>query len=292
MDEIIRESSMTSLWDLWFTELHQKRVGLTIKIKRLIYSGESPYQRIDILDTYEYGRMLVLYGSIMVTEKDEFVYHEMISHVPLYAHPNPRKVLIIGGGDGGTLREVLRHPEVDKVTMVEIDKMVVEKSIEFLPTIATDFDNPRAKIIFEDGEKYLDRCKEKYDIIIVDGSDPVGPAEVLFQKKFHEMAYGCLASDGIFVTQSESPLYHQKTIRSLYRNLKDIFPVVNMYLAHIPTYPSAFWSFAFCSRKYNPLKDFNPDRVKKQRLKMKYYNSDIHNAAFSLPNFVRELVEE
>ena len=165
----ITESSMTDLWDVWFTELHRRRAGLTIKIKQLLYSGKSPYQRIDILDSYEFGRILVLYGSIMVTEKDEFVYHEMLAHVPLFSHPKPKRVLIIGGGDGGTLREVMKHKGV-RATLVEIDQMVVEKSQEYLPGIGTAFKNPRAQVLFEDGDRYLAQCKEKFDVILVDAS--------------------------------------------------------------------------------------------------------------------------
>ena len=288
-NDIIRESSMSDQWNVWFSELHRNRVGLSIKIKRLLYSGESSFQRIDVLDTYEFGRMLVLYGSIMVTEKDEFVYHEMISHVPLFTHPDPREVLIIGGGDGGTLREVLRHKDVEKAFLVEIDEMVVKTSQQFLPTIATDFDNPRAHIIFEDGAKFLAR-DGYYDLIIIDSADPIGPAEVLFQREFHQKAFDRLKDDGILIAQTESPMCHRDTIKKIYRNLKSIFPIVRMYLAYVPTYPGVLWSFAFCSKKYDPIKDFRAEKFKSLSLKTSYYNPEIHNASFCLPNFVRELV--
>lgn len=289
--EHISESSMTDLWNVWFTELHHRRVGLTIKIKQLLYSGKSPYQRIDVLDSYEFGRMLVLYGSIMVTEKDEFVYHEMLSHVPLFSHPNPKRVLIIGGGDGGALREVLRHKGV-RATMVEIDEMVVQKSQEYLPTIGTAFESPRAEVLFEDGERFVAHCKEKFDVIIVDASDPVGPAEVLFQKPFHKQVARCLTSNGIFVTQSESPFFHQKTVRAIQRNLREIFPIVRLYTASIPTYPSGLWSFTFCSNKVDPVAHFKESRVRAARLKTKYYNAGIHRAAFALPSFMEEGSED
>jgi len=291
LDAKIRESSMTDLWNVWFCELHRKRVGLNIKVKRFLYSGKSPFQEINILDTYEFGRMLVLYGSIMTTEVDEFIYHEMISHVPLGAHPHPRDVLIIGGGDGGTLREVLKHPTVERATLVEIDQMVVEKSQEFLPTIASAFGHPRARVLFEDGEKFLAQCREKFDVILVDASDPVGPAEVLFQKPFHESALHALRDDGIFITQSESPFFHQKTVRSLYRNLGQVFPIVRMYHAYIPTYPSGIWSFAFCSKKYDPFERYAADAERWKGVTTKYYNPEVHRAAFALPNFMKDLVQ-
>lgn len=285
--DIIREESMTDLWNVWFTEMHQNRVGLTIKVKKLLYSGESPFQRIDILDTYEFGKMLVLYGSIMITEKDEFVYHEMLSHVPLLTHPNPKQVLVIGGGDGGTVREVVRHPEVERVTLVEIDEMVVQKAKEYFPEVAGQLDNPRVRVMFEDGEKYLATTTEKYDVILCDASDPIGPAEVLFQKPFHQKAYDCLNEDGIFVTQSESPYFHQRTLKKMYDNLRQIFPIVRVYWAYIPTYPSAMWSFTFCSKKYDPIADFDQARCAAIISQTRYYNDEIHRAAFALPNFVK-----
>lgn len=290
-EEKIRESSMSDLWNVWFCELHRKQAGLNIKVKRFLYTGVSPFQEINIIDTYEFGRMLVLYGSIMTTERDEFVYHEMITHVPLGAHPSPRQVLIIGGGDGGTLREVVKHPDVERATLVEIDEMVVSKCREYLPTIASAFDHPRARVLFEDGEKFLSTTRETFDVILVDASDPVGPAEVLFQKEFHETVFARLSDDGILVTQSESPFFHEKTVRALYRNLRGIFPIVRMYHAYVPTYPSGIWSFAFCSKRHDPFERFDPDAAKWPGIRTKYYNAAIHRAAFALPNFMNELVE-
>ena len=218
--DIIREESMTDLWNVWFSELHQNRVGLTIKVKRLLYSGESPFQRIDILDTYEFGKMLVLYGSIMITEKDEFIYHEMLGHVPLFTHPDPKQVLVIGGGDGGTVRETLKHPEVERVTMVEIDEMVVRKCQEYFPEVAGQISNPRTRLLFADGEKYLSSTQEKFDVISV-------MLILLGQlrscsRRFHQMAYDRLNDDGIFFTQSESLYFHQRTFKKLHENCRDI----------------------------------------------------------------------
>lgn len=289
--EHIRENSMKNLWNVWFTELHGQQVGLSIKVKRCIYSGESPYQRIDVLDTYEFGRMLVLYGSIMLTERDEFIYHEMISHVPLFVHPSPEKVLIVGGGDGGSLREVLRHKGVKEVHLVEIDKMVIEVSKRHFPAISIGFDDPRACVFIEDGLNFLKRTKNLYDIIIVDSPDPIGPGERLFQKEFHQLIYKVLKEDGIFVGQSESPLFHQRTIRLMYKNLRDIFPLVAMYTAYVPTYPSGLWSFAFCSKRYHPINDFDENRVEATDICANYYNPDVHRASFALPNFVEQLLK-
>jgi len=289
-EDIIREESMVDLWNVWYSELHQGRAGLTLKVKQVIYSGQSPFQRIDILETYEFGRMLVLYGSIMITEKDEFVYHEMISHVPLFTHPNPRRVLVIGGGDGGTVREVLKHPEVEQVTLVEIDQMVVEKCKEYFPQVACELDNPKTRILFQDGAQFMAETDEKFDVILVDASDPIGPAEVLFQKNFHQNIYNRLNEDGIMVTQSESPWYHQRTLRRMYENLRSIFPLVRIYWAYVPTYPSSIWSFTLCSKKYHPIKDFKADQYRELGISTNYYNAGIHQACFVLPNFIKKAI--
>lgn len=291
IDEVIREGSMEDLWNIWFTELYKKGAGLTLKIKKIIYSGQSDFQQIDVFENSVFGRVLVLYGSIMITEKDEFVYHEMISHVPLCVHPSPEKVLVIGGGDGGTVREVVKHPKVKEVLLVEIDKMVVDVCKRYFPEVSREFDNPKVRIRYDDGAKFIAETEERFDVIIVDSSDPTGPAEVLFQKTFHQHIYNKLNDDGIFVPQSESPFFNQDTIRKMYRNLKGIFPIVAPYIAFVPTYPSGLWSFAFCSKRYHPVKDIDRRYLKGIALSTKYYNQDIHKAAFMLPNFFKELIK-
>jgi len=288
MNDIVREESMGNLWNMWFTELHQGRAGLALKISQVLYSEVSDFQRIDVLETEEFGKILVLYGSIMITEKDEFVYHEMISHVPLFIHPKPARVLVIGGGDGGTIREVVKHPGVQQATLVEIDQQVVEVSKRFFPQVAAGLDDPRVRIHYDDGARFLAETDEQFDVILADTSDPIGPAEVLFQKPFYQTVHDQLSDDGIFVAQSESPWLHRESVEKIYRNLTSTFPIVRMYLAHIPTYPSALWSFAFCSKQYDPLKDFDPARV--TDLGFRYYNADIHRACFALPTYVKELV--
>ncbi len=288
MNDIVREDSMGNLWNMWFTELHRGRAGLTLKVSQVLYSEVSDFQRIDVLDTEEFGKTLVLYGSIMITEKDEFVYHEMIAHVPLFVHPKPERVLVVGGGDGGTIREVIKHRSVQQATLVEIDRQVVEVSKRFFPQVASGFEDPRVRIQYDDGARFLVDTGEQFDIILADTSDPIGPAEVLFQQPFYQTAYDRLADDGIFVAQSESPWFHQDSVVKIYRNLREVFPIVRMYLAHIPTYPSALWSFAFCSKKYDPLTDFDPRRA--NEFAGRYYNAEIHNASFALPQYVKGLV--
>lgn len=291
-DTYIIESSMEDLWNVWFTELHLGNSGITVKVKRLVETTQSKFQRIDILDTEDFGKMLVLYGSIMVAEKDLHSYNEMITHVPLFTHPKPDKVLIIGGGDGGALTNIMKHPEVKKAVMCEIDRKVTELSIKHFPKITGGFADKRAKVVFRDGQEYITKTKEKFDIIILDLSDPVGPAAELFQKKFHKKIFNRLNKDGIMVAQSESPYYNDATVRHMYRNLREIFPIVKMYTAYVPIYPSCFWSFAFCSKKYHPIIDFDIDRYKKLKLKNNYYNLDMHIGSFALPEFVKKIIGE
>lgn len=286
----ITEKGMDDLWNVWYSELHDGLSGLTIKVDRIIESKHSDFQRIDVIDSKDFGKLLVLYGSLMVCDNDNNAYNEMITHIPLFVHPNPKKVLIIGGGDCGALTEVLKHPEVNECTMCEIDKMVVETSKVHFPYLTEGIDDPRANILYQDGKKFIEESKEKYDIIILDLSDPVGPAADLFQKEFHQKVHDCLNDDGILVAQTESPFYNKKTVQSLFKNLSDIFPIAKMYTCFMPIYPSTYWSFGFCSKKYHPLKDFDQKRFDDLKLKTKYYNDDVHIGSFALPQFVKELL--
>lgn len=291
-DDYIYEQSMEDLWNVWFTELHQGKSGLTVKVSRLVESTTSPFQRIDIIETEEFGKALVLYGSLMVAERDTDSYNEMLAHVPLFVHPNPAEVLIIGGGDGGCLTNVLRHPEVGRCTMCEIDGMVVEVSKRHFPRLGVGFDDKRSRLVINDGKKFIEETKEKFDIVLLDLSDPVGPAADLFQKPFHQKVYERLNNDGILVAQSESPLFNPETVKQMYGNLREVFPIVRMYTCHMPIYPSALWSFAFCSKKYDPLEDFDQVRYDNTDLKAcTYYNDAVHFGAFALPRYVQKLIE-
>lgn len=289
-DPYITEQGMDDLWNVWYSELHNHTSGLTLKVNRVVESLQSEFQRIDVFENDDFGRLLVLYGSLMVCERDNNSYNEMITHVPLFCHPSPKEVLIIGGGDCGALTEVLKHPEVRRCTMCEIDKMVVEVSKKHFPHLASGLDDRRANVIYQDGKVFIERTKEKFDLILMDLSDPVGPAADLFQKSFHRQVSGRLNENGIMVAQSESPYYNQETVRALYRNLREIFPVVKMYTCFMPIYPSAYWSFAFCSKGIDPIRDFDQARYDKIKPTTRYYNDEIHRASFILPQFVRELL--
>ncbi|RKX27849.1 MAG: spermidine synthase [Candidatus Zixiibacteriota bacterium] len=290
-DMYVHEEGMDDLWDVWYRELHNGLSGLTVKINRIVESIKSEFQRIDVLETGEFGKVLSLYGSLMVCDKDNNAYNEMLAHVPLFVHPAPKEVLIIGGGDCGTLTEVMKHPEVEHCTMCELDRMVVETAKKHFPYLTEGLNDPRAKVVYRDGKAYIEEATESYDLILLDLSDPIGPAADLFQKSFHQTVFDRLNDDGIMVAQSESPYYNQETVKAIYSNLRQIFPVVRMYTCFMPIYPSGLWSFAFCSKKYDPLKNFDRDRYDKLNLACRYYNADTHLGSFALPQFIVELLK-
>ena len=225
--------------DLWFTEKHTDDVNFTIKVKKQLYSGKSYYQEIDVFDTYEFGRVLVLDGFIMLTEKDEYIYHEMVTAVPMAVNPDIKNVLVIGAGDGGTVRELTRYESIENIDMVEIDEQVVEVCKEYLPQTACKFDDQRVHLFFEDGLKYVRRKSSEYDLIIVDSTDPFGPGEGLFTKEFYGNCFKALTDDGILINQHESTYYdsYVDMVTRTHKRIGASFPVSMVYQAHIPTYP-------------------------------------------------------
>lgn len=280
--------------ELWFTENHTDNIRFSIKIKQHVYSEKSRYQQIDILDSYELGRILVLDGFIMLTEKDEYIYHEMITHVPMATNPDIKRVLVIGAGDGGTIRELTRFKNVEHIDMVEIDQRVVEVCKEYLPQTACRLDDPRVHIFYEDGLKYVRGKDNEYDLIIVDSTDPFGPGEGLFTKEFYGNCYKALKEHGVLVNQHESPFYKGDALacQRAHRNIVHSFELSRLFQAHIPTYPSGHWLFGFSSRGVHPVRDLNPDWWNSLGLETRYYNTNLHKGAFYLPNYVQKLLEK
>lgn len=280
--------------ELWFTEKHTKQVSFSMKVDKQLVSVQGDYQRIDVLKTPEFGRVLVLDGYLMVTEKDEFIYHEMISHVPMAVNPNIKKVLVIGAGDGGTIRELTRYASIELIDMVEIDKKVVEVCKEYLPTTACKLDDERVHIYYEDGLKFVRTKEIEYDLIIVDSTDPFGPGEGLFTKEFYGNCYKALKEDGILINQHESPYYEDdaKVMERAHRQIKSTFPISKVYQMHIPTYPSGHWFFGFASKTLDPVKDLKAKEWNEKQIKTRYYNTDLHVGAFAIPNYVKELLNE
>jgi spermidine synthase len=260
---------------------------LSIKIRNVLYQGRSKFQKIAILETEQLGRMLVLDGITMLTEFDEFAYHEMITHVPLLVHRRPSRVLVIGGGDGGVVREVLRHPEVESVHLCEIDKGVIEACRQYLPSLASSLDDPKIKIFYEDGAKFITKHRKSYEVIIVDSTDPMGPGQILFQKSFYENVRKALTPEGIAVFQCESLFLHRHVIEGVFTFAHKLFRKASYYYTQVPTYPSGMIGFFFGSSNRDPQKDISEERAKKLK-GLKYYTPDIHRAAFALPRFAAD----
>ncbi|EKE04604.1 MAG: hypothetical protein ACD_20C00042G0013 [uncultured bacterium] len=279
-------------FDLWYTERHDDKFGITIKVKETLYHDKSEFQTIDVINTEGFGRMLLLDGLVMTTEQDEFVYHEMISHIPMLNHPNPEQVLVIGGGDGGTIREVLKHSSVKRAVLCEIDGKVIEASKKFLPTIAGKLDDPKVETQVRDGVTYIAEQKGIFDVILIDSTDPLGPGEGLFTEDFYTNVKAALKPGGIVVAQSESPIADKREISLMYALLRKVFPIVKPYVGPIPTYPGGYWSWAYCSVDVNPFDRINDTLAAQIEKTTKYYNRDIHRAAFALPNFVKQLTQE
>ncbi|KPI56510.1 spermidine synthase [Clostridioides difficile] len=281
--------------ELWYTEEWTENVRFSIKVNKHLFEGKSQFQRIDVFDSDEFGKFLTIDGLMMVTYKDEFIYHEMITHVPMATNLDIKKALVIGGGDGGTVRELSRYPQIEKIDMVEIDKMVVDVSKEYMDICSCKLNDERVSLYFEDGVNFVKCAQDKsYDLIIVDSTDPIGPGEGLFSTDFYRDCYRVLIDDGILVNQSESPYFdfNAREMKRANKKLKEIFPISEVYQAHIPTYPSGHWLFGFASKKFNPIKNQDKDGWEKLNLKTKYYNSDIHLGSFMLPQYVKEMLGE
>ncbi|MGM0949623.1 MAG: spermidine synthase [Bacillota bacterium] len=274
--------------ELWYTEKQTKNFGITMKVNKTLHTEQTEFQHLEMVETEEFGNMLFLDGMVMTSEKDEFVYHEMVAHVPLFTHPNPEHVLVVGGGDGGVIREILKHPSVKKATLVDIDGKVIEYSKTFLPSIAGKLDDPRVDVQVDDGFMHIAKSENQYDVIMVDSTEPVGPAVNLFTKGFYAGIAKALKEDGIFVAQTDNPWFTPELITNVQRDVKEIFPITKLYTANIPTYPSGLWTFTIGSKKYDPL------AVEDSRffdIETKYYTKDIHKAAFVLPKFVSDLIK-
>lgn len=280
--------------ELWYTEEHTDNVRFSIKVDEQIYSGKSDFQVIDVFKSKEFGTFFTLDGLMMVTEKDEFIYHDMIVHIPMATNPNIKNVLVIGAGDGGTVRELTRYKTIEKIDMVEIDKLVVDVCREYLPQTASKLDDKRVTLYFEDGLKFVRSIENKYDLIIVDSTDPFGPGEGLFTKEFYGNCYKALTEEGILVNQHESPYYdaYAKSMGRAHKRIRELFPVCRVYQAHIPTYPSGHWLFGFASKKYDPINNDGIEKWNELGLETKYYNTELHKGAFALPNYVKKMLED
>ncbi|MEG2360511.1 MAG: polyamine aminopropyltransferase [Christensenella sp.] len=271
----------------WFYEYFTDNAKFGIKIKEHLVDTKSDFQKIDFYDSYEYGRFFTLDGFIMLTERDEFIYHEMLVHLPMAVVSDAKNVLIIGGGDGGAVRELTRYAGIEHIDMVEIDKVVVDLCKKHLPQTACKLEEPRVTLHFCDGIEFVKNARKKYDLILVDSTDPVGVGEGLFSQEFYENCAKIMTDNAVMINQHESPYYEgdAREMERAHKKLAAVFPICRVYQFHMPTYASGHWLFGFASRTREPL-DFDADAWNALQIKTNYYNTDLHRGCFALPNYV------
>ncbi len=276
---------------LWYDETLDDHTRLGLRVKETLFSGQSAFQHIEVIDTVGFGRVLIIDKVFMTSEYDEFLYHEMLAQPGLCTARSIARVLVIGGGDGGTVREVLRHTDVKQCVMIEIDEMVVDVSKEYLPGIGTAWNDPRLDLRFIDGREYVTRSNdEKYDVILLDGTDPIGPGAALFDDGFYAGCKRMLRPGGVMALQSESPLLMMDLFVETQHRLRKLFPEVHPYLGPVPLYGTGTWSWTWCSDTGEPLRAIR-DRQEAIVEGSKAYNEELHQAIFALPNYVKRALK-
>lgn len=280
--------------EMWFHDEHTDNVKLAIRVDYQVFSAQSEIQRIDVLESKEFGKILVVDGDLMLTEKDEFIYHEMISHVPMAVHPQVEKILVIGGGDGGVVRELAKYDTVEQIDVVEADPLLVEVCRKYFPQMACSLNDPRVHIYHEDGLRFIRSKSDAYDLIIIDSPNPFGAGEGLFTKEFYGNCFNALNEDGIMINQHESPFYKEEAFQCqrMHKRIIESFPISRIYQAHIPSYPSGHWLFGFASKRYHPIHDMDGIQWKLRGIQTKYYLPRLHEGVFALPAYVEELVQD
>ena len=280
--------------ELWFSECHAPDVKHSLRVNRHLYSKKSEYQQIDIFDTPEFGRVLALDGNVMLTERDEFIYDEMITHVPMSVHKNAKDILVIGAGDGGVVKELTRYDRVERIDLVEMDGEVIEACRTYLPENACRLDDSRVHIYFDNALRFIRRCSNEYDLIIVDSNDPFGPSEGYFTREFYGICYNALREDGIMVNQQGSPFYKHdaEAMQRSHKRIVNTFPISRVYQAHIPTYAAGYWLFGFASKKYHPIDDLDAAAWKALNMRTRYYTTKLHIGSFYLPAYLEKMLEE
>ena len=280
--------------EMWFHDEHTDNVKLAIRVDYQVFSAQSEIQRIDVLESKEFGKILVVDGDLMLTEKDEFIYHEMISHVPMAVHPQVEKILVIGGGDGGVVRELAKYDTVEQIDVVEADPLLVEVCRKYFPQMACSLNDPRVHIYHEDGLRFIRSKSDAYDLIIIDSPNPFGAGEGLFTKEFYGNCFNALHEDGIMINQHESPFYKEEAFQCqrMHKRIIESFPISRIYQAHIPSYPSGTGCFGFASKRYHPIHDMDGIQWKLRGIQTKYYLPRLHEGVFALPAYVEELVQD
>jgi spermidine synthase len=288
-----QENNLGRLMNGWFSETSDvwPGIALSIEIEKTLFAKKSQFQQIELFETRHHGRMLVLDGVIQLTDFDEFAYQEMLAHTPLFAHPDPEKVLVIGGGDGGVLREIARHERVQTIDICEIDEAVIQVSRQYLPEMGCGFDDPRVTIHIADGNEFIGHHPDEYDVIIVDSSDPVGPGEILFEGPFYENCRRALKKNGILAVQGESFFLHPDLVQKMVKCMKDLFKIHAYSTFLVPTFTGGH--IGICLGSKGPAVRIPGRKIpEKIQERLKYYTARVHEASFVLPKFAEKLIEE
>jgi spermidine synthase len=273
----------------YFTEQQTPYLRMGVRVARRLHAEQTQYQALQVFETTDLGRLLALDDIVQLTTSDEFTYHEMVAHVPLNIHPDPRTALVIGGGDGGVVREALRHESLQRVDLVDIDEAVVRVGKEYFPTVSAGYADPRSRIHIADGIVHVRDHPREYDVVMIDSTDPIGPAVGLFRADFYRSVHECLREPGLFTQQIGSPFYNGAFIRETVRAAREAFPVVRVYLGVVPTYPGGMWCYLLGMKGELRLM---PDEARAAKVAGQYYTAAVHRAAFCLPPFVAKLVSE
>ncbi len=277
-----------------YHEITPEGFGIAIEKDKDLFSAKSDFQQVDVFHSRAFGNVLTLDGLMMVTERDEFFYHELITHIPMLTHPNPENILVIGGGDGGTVRELLKYKSIKHIDMVEIDSMVIEASKKFLPTVSNGLNNPKVSVLVQDAIEFIKDKENIYDIVLIDSTDPIGPGEGLFNEGFYNNVKRALKKGGIVTPQTEGPFGQSENMKKTYKLLRKVFKNVAPYCSAMPTYPGGYWSWGFCSDDVEIPLDYtkiDEKRALEIQQTCKIYNRKYHSAVFAVPNFVEELAK-
>ncbi|MBR5706816.1 MAG: polyamine aminopropyltransferase [Bacteroidaceae bacterium] len=280
--------------EFWFTELHTPNVKFSVKVDKHLYTAENDLGRVDIFESPEFGRFLAVDGYIIFTQRDEFIYDEMLSHVPMAVHPAAQKILVFGSGDGGVVRELLKYKSIQQIDLIEINEGVVQACREYFPEMAESLDDPRVTIYTENALRYIRHIENEYDVIVVDSAGFYGPGESLLTREFYGSCYKALKADGIMVNQHQSPFYEEDRLETQKAHMRIVnrFPISRVYQAHIPTYPSGYWLFGFASKKYRPVLDLDADAWNQLGIKTNYYTTNLHKGCFALPAYVERMLAD
>jgi spermidine synthase len=277
----------------WFKEQVTPEIGHAVKIDNILFEGDVDHQHLIVFENEVFGRLFALNGFIQVSTRDEFIYHEMVTHVPVFAHGAARRVLVIGGGDGGVIRELFRHDTIEHVTMVEIEGSVVDFSKQWFPTVSDGaYDDPRLNLVIDDGAKFVQETDERFDIVIVDSTDPVGPGKVLFTQEFYAGCRRCLTDGGIMITQCGLPFLQPAELRTAFENQSVAFDDPRHYAIAVPAYSGGIMAIGYArAGGEEPDAETLAERVAAAGLDFRYYTPEVHKAAFALPAYVKRILE-